>query len=87
MESSLSRTNLLREIRKMRFEEAYEGWRDRRLTQEEAAQMPEDAPHHRRVADQRDQAHWTVTFWTHERIGFVDFADDPRAHVACEDDL
>lgn len=39
METSLSRTNLLREIRKMRFEEAYEGWRDRRLTQEEAGRL------------------------------------------------
>lgn len=39
METSLSRANLLREIRKMRFEEAYEGWRDRRLTQEEAGRL------------------------------------------------
>ena len=30
---------MLREIRKMRFEEAYEGWRDRRLTQEEAGRL------------------------------------------------
>ena len=39
MQTSLSRTNLLREVRKMRFEEAYEGWRDRRLTQEEAGTL------------------------------------------------
>ncbi len=39
MESPLSRTDLLREIRKMRFEEAYEGWREKRLTQEEAGQV------------------------------------------------
>lgn len=39
METSLSRANLLREIRKMRFEEAYEGWRDRRLTQEEVGRL------------------------------------------------
>jgi hypothetical protein len=39
METPLSRTSLLREIRKMRFEEAYEGWREKRLTQEEAGQL------------------------------------------------
>ena len=39
METSLSRAHLLREVRKMRFEEAYEGWRDRRLTQEEAGRL------------------------------------------------
>lgn len=32
-------TELLQEIRKMRFEEAYGGWRKRRLTQEEAARL------------------------------------------------
>jgi len=40
METPLSRMDLLREVRKMRFEEAYEGWRERRLTQEEAEQLP-----------------------------------------------
>jgi transposase len=39
MKTSLSRTNLLREIRKMRFEEVYGGWQERRLTQEEAARV------------------------------------------------
>jgi hypothetical protein len=39
METSLGRAHLLREVRKMRFEEAYEGWRDRRLTQEEAGRL------------------------------------------------
>ena len=39
METTLSRTDLLREIRKMRFEEAYEGWREKRLTQEEAGTL------------------------------------------------
>jgi len=39
MKTLLSRTNLLREIRKMRFEEVYEGWQERRLTQEEAARV------------------------------------------------
>ena len=39
METSLNRANLLREIRKMRFDKAYEGWRDRRLTQEEAGRL------------------------------------------------
>jgi transposase len=33
----MRRTELLQEVRKMRFEEAYEGWRRGRLTQEEAA--------------------------------------------------
>lgn len=33
------RTKLLQEIRKMRFEEAYEGCRRGRLTQEEAARL------------------------------------------------
>jgi transposase len=32
-------TELLQEVRKMRFEEAYEGWRQRRLRQEEAARL------------------------------------------------
>ena len=32
-------TELLQEIRKMRFEEAYEGWNEGRLTQEEAARL------------------------------------------------
>ncbi len=33
----MKRTELLQEVRKMRFEEAYEGWQRGRLTQEEAA--------------------------------------------------
>jgi hypothetical protein len=32
----MKRTELLQEIRKMRFEEAYGGWQSGRLTQEEA---------------------------------------------------
>lgn len=35
----MRRTELLQGIRKMRFEEAYEGWNEGRLTQAEAAQM------------------------------------------------
>lgn len=35
----MRRTEVLQEIRKMRFEEAYEGWQARRLTQEEAARL------------------------------------------------
>lgn len=35
----MRRTKLLQEIRKIRFEEEYEGWQTRRLTQEEAAQL------------------------------------------------
>ena len=37
MEAPVSRTRLLQEIRKMRFDEAYAGWQEKRLTQEEAA--------------------------------------------------
>ena len=33
----MTRTQVLQEIRRMRFEEAYGGWQERRLTQEEAA--------------------------------------------------
>ena len=33
----MNRTRVLREIRMMRFEEAYTSWQDRRPTQEEAA--------------------------------------------------
>ena len=33
----MTRTRVLQEIRRMRFEEACGGWRSRRLTQEEAA--------------------------------------------------
>lgn len=35
----MKRTKLLQEIRKMRFEEAYEGWSQKRFTQEEAARI------------------------------------------------
>ena len=35
----MKRTEILQEVRKMRFEEAYEGWRRGRLTQEEAARL------------------------------------------------
>jgi hypothetical protein len=39
METPWSRAKLLQETRKMRFEEVYEGWQEKRLTQEEAAQI------------------------------------------------
>ena len=39
MEAPLSRTKLLQEIRKMRFDEAYVGWQEKRLTQEQAAEI------------------------------------------------
>ncbi|MBI5750247.1 MAG: helix-turn-helix domain-containing protein, partial [Nitrospinae bacterium] len=35
----MKKTEILQEVRKMRFEEAYEGWKKRRLTQEEAARL------------------------------------------------
>lgn len=35
----MKRTDLLQEIRKMRFEEVYTGWNAGRLSQEEAAQI------------------------------------------------
>ena len=35
----MTRTQVLQEIRRMRFEEAYGGWQARRLTQEEAARL------------------------------------------------
>ena len=35
----MRRTELMQEIRKMRFEEAYEGWTESRLTQDEAARL------------------------------------------------
>ena len=35
----MTRTQVLQEIRRMRFEEAYGGWQERRLTQEEAARL------------------------------------------------
>ena len=35
----MRRTELLQEIRKMRFEEAYEGWESGKLSQEEAARL------------------------------------------------
>jgi transposase len=35
----MNRTELMQEVRKMRFEEAYSGWQERRLTQEEAARL------------------------------------------------
>ncbi len=33
----MKRTKLLQELLMLRFEEAYEGWQEKRLTQEEAA--------------------------------------------------
>ena len=33
------RTQVLQEIRRMKLKEAYDGWRARRLTQEEAARL------------------------------------------------
>ena len=39
METPRNRAELLREVRKMRFEEAYEGWQARRLTQEQAGEL------------------------------------------------
>jgi len=38
-EPFMKKTELLQEVRKMRFEEAYEGWKKGRLTQEEAAML------------------------------------------------
>ena len=35
----MKRTKVLQEIRQMRFEEAYEGWQEGRLSQEEAARI------------------------------------------------
>jgi hypothetical protein len=35
----MKRTELIQEVRKMRFEEAYSGWQERRLTQEGAARL------------------------------------------------
>lgn len=35
----MKRTELLQELRKMRFKEAYEGWTEKRFTQEEAARL------------------------------------------------
>jgi len=35
----MKKTELLQEVRKMRFEEAYDGWKKGRLTQEEAARL------------------------------------------------
>jgi hypothetical protein len=35
----MKRTQLLHEIRKMRFEKAYYGWKQKRLTQVEAARL------------------------------------------------
>jgi hypothetical protein len=35
----MKRTEILQEVRKMRFEESYEGWKKGRLTQEEAARL------------------------------------------------
>ena len=35
----MTRTQVLQEIRRMRFEEAYGGWQERRLSQEEAARL------------------------------------------------
>ncbi|MGD1151499.1 MAG: hypothetical protein ABR911_01290 [Syntrophales bacterium] len=40
----MRRTELMQEIRKMRFEEAYYGWTESRLTQEEAASCWEYVP-------------------------------------------
>jgi len=43
-----------------------------------APQVIEDAPHHGRIVDQRDHAHWVFALGTYERVGLVDLADEPR---------
>ena len=35
----MKQTEVLQEVRKMRFKEAYDGWQERRLSQEEAARL------------------------------------------------
>ena len=39
-----------------------------------AAEVLEDAPHHGRIVDQRDHAHWTFAFLAYQWISFVDLA-------------
>ena len=46
-----------------------------------ASEVLEDAPHYGRVVDQGDHAQGALTLGTDERIGFVDFADEPRARL------
>lgn len=53
----MRRTELLQEVRKMRFEEAYGGWQERRLTQEEAARLLGVCPRtFRRYIDRFEEA-------------------------------
>ena len=35
----MNRTEFMQELRKMRFEEAYKGWAEKRLSQSEAAEI------------------------------------------------
>src|SRR3989304_8753611 len=39
MEGPISRARWLQETRRMRFQEAYAGWQEKRLTQEDAGQL------------------------------------------------
>ena len=41
-------------------------------------QVREDRSHHRRILDQRNHPHRALALAAHERVSFVDFADQPR---------
>ncbi len=51
----MKRTEWLQETKQMRFEEAYSGWTERRLTQEEAARLL-------RVGEEGGQTILTICF-------------------------
>ena len=55
----MKRTVCLQETKQMRFEEAYSGWTERRLTQEEAAQLLGVARTFRRYIDRLKKTGWT----------------------------
>ena len=58
------------------------GWRALCRLRLPEPQVFQDAPHHGRVVDQRDDAHRPLAFEAFERIGFVDLAATP-ARAAC----
>ncbi len=70
----MTRTQVLQEIRRMRFEEAYGGWQSRRLTQEEAARLLGGGVSARSGAAwtatrTRDTTGWWTSAWARSRRG------------------
>ena len=77
----MTRTQVLQEIRRMRFKEAYGGWQERRLTQEEAARLLGGVSVHSgatwTATRTRGSMGWWTSAWARSRHG------EPRSTRWC----